>query len=129
MDEILVKLNEYAVLAEQAIADIAPEVWGLTLGIIRAQGAIWTICGVVLLLAIAAYWKLVYPRLWKLAVSDKSYDGGFNRTLCIVLSSIGSGLVFLAACDIWLFEINAWLSLIEPKAALVYRIGEQMNVF
>lgn len=127
MDEFVARLTEYMEMAEGAIVGVAPEVWDTTLTIIHFQGILWAIGATLMLCVVAAYWLFVFKRLR--AIAQESYDKAFSKGVLYIFSSIGSAFLAIIACSIWFLNVDTWLSLIEPKAALVYRVGQSVGIF
>lgn len=135
MEEFIGKLNEYLVLAEEAIGQVAPEVWDLTLLIIRVQGIMWAMWAVLWAAVAIAIWSKYAKRVWRWRCEKEEEleygsESGIPTTAWVILFPGLSGIVpTIIVCDSWFLDLDTWLSIIEPKAALVYRLGQSTGIF
>jgi hypothetical protein len=132
MDEFLAKLNTYLAAAEQVVREGAPQVWDATLFIIQLQGAMWAGVGLLAVAALVVYWVKYFPRIWAWAAAGATEAGAYNDGgywCAAIIPSVVGTIVFGITTVAMLLDINTWLSLLHPQAALVYRVGVTAGVF
>src|SRR5689334_20972688 len=128
MDELLAKLSEYLDAAAKVIGTVAPQVWEVTLLVIRLQGIFSLALGFLLLSVIAVYYLKYFPKMWKLTADPNNghyHDEGPKVALCVISGAVTIVLVILTGVCL---QFSAWLSAFWPQAALIYRVGEKAGV-